>query len=127
MAIKQVKLAIPFVVDSSNPSPSKGWSEEHITKTKAWYKAMASWALGHVERAPIPTTQDATISLVEEWDFSNRGLGLTMKAYKVGVWQGGSGYGHVVPHPTPHPLEDLTHVHHHCTPLGTGEWWGLQG
>ncbi len=93
MAIKQAKLAIPFVVDSSNPSPSKGWSEEHITKTQAWYKAMTSWAHGHAERAPTPTTQEATISLVEEWDFSkhfskhfsNRGLALTMKAYKVGV------------------------------------------
>ena len=99
MAIKQAKLAIPFVVDSSNPSTSKGWSEEHITKTQAWYQAMASWAHGHAERGPTTTTTtpEATSTLVEEWDFSNGGLALTIKAYKVGVWQGGKDCGHVVP------------------------------
>lgn len=88
LATNQAKLAIPFVVDSSNPSHSKGWSEEHITKTQAWYKALASWAHGHADMGATSTPQDATISLIEEWDMSNQGLALAIKAYKVGVCQG---------------------------------------
>lgn len=83
MAINQAKMAIPFVVDSSNPSPIKGWSEVHITKTQAWYTSMATWARGHIEREP-PTRGASQVSLVEEWDFSNKGLAKVFKAYKVG-------------------------------------------
>ena len=74
-------LAIPFVVDSSNPSPTKGWSEDHINKTQAWYKSMASWARGHAEKQPH--TQEPSIPLLEEWDNSIKGVDKVLKAFKV--------------------------------------------
>lgn len=82
MATNQAKMAIPFVVDSSNPSPTKGWSDGHITKTQAWYTSMATWARRHVEREP-PTKGASSVPLLEEWDFSDKGLAKVFKAYKV--------------------------------------------
>lgn len=92
-ATNQARLAIPFVVDSSNPSQTKGWSEDHITKTQAWYKGMATWAKGHAEKGP--TTKESPISLVEEWDFSKRALARITKAYKVSVAPWVVVWGHV--------------------------------
>lgn len=86
LATNQAKLAIPFVVDSTNPSPTKGWSEEHINKTQAWYKALAAWAHGHADKGPTCTPKEEPISLVEEWDLSKEGLAVAIKAYKVGLW-----------------------------------------
>ena len=80
MATNQAMMAIPFVVDSSNPSLSKGWSEEHINKTQAWYRSLASWARGHVEGEP---PKEPPISLLEEWDYMNTKVDTIINAHKV--------------------------------------------